>query len=672
MSKITDEHILELIEKVRAKDEYAYAELYKFYFPKAVKVGEKEVYKDKDKAYVPNIVNDVFLKIWGIGYKKPTILQLDNDANFENWLYRSVRWAIQDYARKEYGQEIDEETGKKRIKQNMVDSFSDLKKDDRDYDPADADDLSDEDISIEDDSTFDLNDARFSDVDKTFFSKRDEIVRELVSQLSDREREVVNLYFFTTNEKGKTLTLKEVGEQLGGLSTSTVNSRLDKAQSVLKGIVEKYQKDYNVKLYSFTPAMLWYLVRMSGNAKGLFSGDTLSTIASTIATESVSEASVHNNDVQSINSENVINEAKNINPEVTSKQTPNNTSNQLNSSDSKTNLHSNEQQGFSSEKPSNMARNSSTEALKQVEKASAKEAVKSSTVASTSAATATGLAGISAGTKIAISIATAVAVVGGGYAIGRGLNKNSNDTATVTSTNEESTPTVSPEVTTTPEATNTPTPTADSYANFQELEVKTDMIKAKIPNGWTVSMDYYGSGTVSNGNGGTIKFDISYPDDNGYITTTATNETSDVTYGNKSYQCLRHYSFDTNELEDTVYTAKDFHIPFVVIVENIDTNSEEFTLIMESVQYKPMLAITVNYNMNVRNEAGENSQVIGHATQGTICFVYQKLNLGNEIWYRIDGSSVDNVEEYNYRYSYICGQSDGTTYVSEETMNEYY
>lgn len=669
MSKITDEHILELVRKVREKDEYAYAELYKFYFPKAVRVGEKEVYDDKDKAYVPNIVNDVFLKIWGIGDKKPTILQLDDDSNFENWLYRSVKWAIQDYARKEYGQEIDTETGKKRIKQKMVDNFSSLKKDNRDYDPTAPNNISDGDISIEDDSSFDLDDERFSDADKTFFSKRDEIVRDLVSQLSDKEKEVVNLYFFTTNENGKSLTLKEVGEQLGGLSTSTVNSRLDKAQNVLKGIVEKYQKEYNVKLYSFTPAMLWYLVRMSGNAKELFSGTTASTIASVTTAETISEAISPQNNVQSMSGEITVNKPQNANLEAGNATLQSSTSNQMNSDNSEVNPSSNEQQSIPDETTSKTAQNGSESTLEQVEKTTVKEAAGNSATAS--ASTATGIAGISAGTKIAISIATAVAVVGGGYAIGRGLNNKTSDTAVVTSTNE-GTSTASTETTTTPEATSTPTPTVNPYADFKEVEVKADMIKAKIPNSWTVSQDDYGFGTVSDGKGGTIKFDILYPDDNGYVRTDTTNDTSEVTYGNKSYQCLKHYSLDTNELDDTVYTAKDFHIPFVVLVENIDTESEEFTLLMESVKYKPLMTITLKYNMNVRNEPGETGSVIGNATQGTICFVYQKLNIGNEVWYRIDGSDVENVAEYNYGYTYICGQADEHQYVYEEAIEQYY
>lgn len=657
MSKITDKHILELIGKVREKDEYAYAELYKYYFPKAVRIGEQEVYTEQDKAYVPNIVNDVFLKIWGMGDKKPTISQLKDDSNFENWLYQSVKWAIQDYARKEYGQEKDKETGKNRIKQRIVDNFSSLEKDDMNYEAEDTSDYNVDNLSWEVDGDFDLDDEHFSDADKTFFSKRDEIVRELVEQLSEKEKEVVSLYFFSTNENGETPTLKEVGNQLGGLSTSTVHSRLEKAQDVLKGIVEKYQKEYNVKLYSFTPAMLWYLVKTSKNAKELIPESLANTISVSTASKPTNLSSGTDNASS--------NKIKTNNSSANNNHTHSEAQNELNTVDSKANPVSDEGQSISSENTANTAKNAPTNGAKEALSKATKESVKATTTTASSA----GIAGVSVGTKIAVSVATTIAIVGGGYAVGKGLKNNSNDASAVVSDNE-ATSSPSAEITATPEPSVTPTEEAKSeLVGYHSEELKKDMIKAEIPDGWTVNFGSNDSGTLSDGNGGTITFDISYPDDNGYIDVTATNETSDVTYGKTTYQCLKHYSLDDGTLKNTVFTATQYAIPYVVIVNGINTDSEEFIHIMETIKYKPLMALEVNYNMNVHSDIGADTEVTGHVSQGDICFAYQKFYLGDDIWYRINGSGIEGVNEYEYGITYICGRKDGTTYVDETPAN---
>jgi RNA polymerase sigma factor (sigma-70 family) len=635
MSKIKDEHLLELVHRTREKDEEAFNELYSYYYPKAVRYGEKELYSGLDKAYVPDIVNKKFMDIWGANTsKEPTIKQLKKDEEFENWLFKSIKNAILDRARAEYGTELDEETGKRKIKQRQVSTFTDLSNEDMDYNPSAETSYSVNDISWELDEEFNLDDDRFSDEDKTFFDRRDELVRELVANLSDKEREVLSMYFFSQNEDGSKLTLSDVGNRLGGLSTSTVNSRLDKAKGTLKGIVEKYQKENNVKLYNFTPALLWYLIRTSKNSKDIIP-ETLSGCPYIVAykgTELASEDKLIQDELQSTNAQKASKTLENS----LSGDIENNAQESINDNE---NVISNET-SISEETPSNSSTSSDVLNDNNINSATG---VTSST------------AGVSTATKVAIGVAVAVAVGGGGYLAINSTNSSSNTSSLASSVIEGDTPSAMPEESTTPEPTIVPT------AEVELTYAIPDEISLELPEGWSINIEYNvrsngdTQGTVSDGKGGTATFSVWWATQ----TTMMDEPLSEPVFGNNEYEYYSEEEYDGG----VSYISKGYSLPYIVNVKNMDTTSDEFVSMMSSIKYEPLLEGKTLYDLNVRYAATQDSESYGKIPADSLVFVYSIWEQDNgDVWYRIDTSGYEGLTG-DVTSGYVCAKQDGTEYI---------
>lgn len=236
-----------LLAGIKKHDESAINEFY----TKGISIAKNCAmsYVDRQTEVAEDIAQETMLK----ALKKIDTFEIRDGKTLDGWIYKIATNKSIDYVRsqkKRSGTKKDElENAEGKTNPVRVINFSAL--DDREN-------------GIE----FDPEDTKYASTpeEQLSLSERDRIVREIIENLSEEQRQVAVMYYFDN------LTLKEIAQTLG-IDQSTVTGRYQTANKNIKSEVEIIQKRDDIKLRSIAPIpfFMWLMKHMSETQKAAIS-----------------------------------------------------------------------------------------------------------------------------------------------------------------------------------------------------------------------------------------------------------------------------------------------------------------------------------------------------------------------------------------------------------------